>query len=167
MCHSFLLTAKGGLTAVEPFGDVPTQANGRNESGQIVGAYQAQDGSTHGFLQDGDTARTIDIDKPDVEATVVTDINDAGEMVGIYGVGGQAHGFRMDGTAVTYLDDVPGAVATVPFAINNGGDVVGTYITETGVQHGFVIIDGVLATRDDIIAAYGINNRREVVGIFQ
>jgi hypothetical protein len=40
LCHSFLLTAKGILTAVEPFGDVPTQANGRNENGQTVGIFQ-------------------------------------------------------------------------------------------------------------------------------
>jgi probable HAF family extracellular repeat protein len=166
VCHSFLLTAKGNLTAVEPFGDVPTQANGRNETGQTVGAYQDQDGRTHGFLQDDGATRTIDIDKPGVTGTVVTDINDAGEMVGIYGVGNQVHGFRMDGTAVTFLDDVAGATATVPLAINDGGDVVGTYLGGTG-QHGFVILDGTLTTRDDIVAAYGVNDRREVVGIFQ
>jgi probable HAF family extracellular repeat protein len=165
VCHSFLLTAKGALTAVEPFGDVPTQANGRNQNGQIVGAYQDQGGATHGFLQDGGTVRSIDIDKPGVTGTVVTDINDAGEMVGAYRIGNVLHGFRMDGPAVTYLDDVSGAAATVPLAINNGGDVVGAYVDASG-QHGFVILGGTLTTRDDIIAAYGINDRREVVGIF-
>ncbi len=65
-------------------GAVNTAAFGINDGDSvlIVGAYDARDGTTHGFISDGSNFVTIDY--PGAPNTELRGINVAGEIVGIF-----------------------------------------------------------------------------------
>ena len=51
-------------------------------------------------------------------------INDSGEIVGTFRMGGVEHGFLLSGGTYTTIT-APGATTTVASGINNGGQIVG------------------------------------------
>ena len=101
-------------------------------TGSIAGAQEPVEGTLYTFHCAG------------TGATVATDINDSGTIVGRCSVSGSWHGFiytkgesYADGS-VTLLD-VPGATATEAWGINEQGEVVGFYYKGGDpTYHGFV-----------------------------
>ena len=67
------------FTTIDVPGAAPgsTQAGGINNSGQIVGSFDAG-ATTHGFLDTGGSFTTIDVPGASGAGTVASGINDAG-----------------------------------------------------------------------------------------
>jgi uncharacterized membrane protein len=142
---------------------------GINLAGQIVGQYSL-DGSIQGirgFLWDGGFTT--------LEPTVVLEpkgINDAGWIVGFYGVFFSInHGFIRSPGGVYSPFDVPGVAQTFIFGINNHNWISGSYKHDDGIQHGFVH-DGIAFSYIDVPGALetrvqGINDRGQVVGAYR
>lgn len=117
-------------------------------------------------------ATFVTIDPPDSDGTFTNalDINDRGEIVGLYNSapGGHRHGFlRSEDGGYTRID-FPGSTATNADGINPHGDIVGHTLV-SGKRHGylrkengeFIQIDfpGAMAT-----LAFGINSAGDIVG---
>jgi probable HAF family extracellular repeat protein len=124
---------------------------GVNSSGDIAGGYADQRGRLHGFVRRHE--RITRIDFPGAKGTLVTKVNDVGQIVGTYGNEPNVpalelpHGFLLDNGVFTKIE-VPGAVETRPFGINNAGQIVGEYVDEARKSHGFRFADGVFTTLD-------------------
>jgi uncharacterized membrane protein len=173
--HGFLLDKKGVLTTIEfPTADA-TVAQGINQSGTIVGAWNIVDASGNplsgqGFvLKDGNFA---DVMVPGSGFTSAAGINARGEVVGYWGPDftfAANHGFLyLHGGYITF--DVPfsGATSTTPQAVNDKGDVGGAYADSTSSRRGFLKV-GSTFTRVDYPGALmtninGINNKGQMVG---
>jgi len=68
-------------------GSTFTQALGLNNRGQVVGAYMDASRLTHGFVYSIGTATFVSVDEPNgFGTTLVNGINDAGKLVGFYGI---------------------------------------------------------------------------------
>jgi uncharacterized protein (TIGR03437 family) len=108
---------------------------------------------------------TYTFDPPGSTNTLVTGINNAGQIVGNYTDASKVvHGFIRAADAVTYTTiDVP-AQATAD-GINNLGQVVGTYKDATG-QHGYIrSADGrTFTTLEPGLAPKAINDKGDIVG---
>lgn len=139
----------------------------------------------HGFLLDHRTYTTIDgptIAGAGANSTIVTGINDNGQIVGSFGDLIGAHGFLLSQGVYTLLDD-PDSITgeTAPAGINNAGVVVGYYggpnvnqdpLSLSGLSRGFVYNNGVFtdAPADPMASvggqANGISNYGLVVGAY-
>jgi len=83
-------------------GSTGTVAFSVNSLGQIVGEYADNSGAIHGFV---DTAGTFThVDFPGALQTAVTDMNAAGDMVGVWFDSTTSHGFIDRGGGFTSLD---------------------------------------------------------------
>jgi hypothetical protein len=130
-----------------------TYAYSINQSGVIVGTYY--DGSRyHGFMLQGTQFTTIDYQSAagNVAGSTVNNINDKGDVVGIYSLTDPklingVHGYLQTGSVYTNIDD-PNGQQTGCEGINNSGQVVGDYVDSAGISHGFTFISGVYATID-------------------
>ncbi|WP_089717776.1 discoidin domain-containing protein [Candidatus Entotheonella palauensis] len=116
---------------------------GINDAEQIVGTYRLLDDGltptnelrTHGFLLQGTVFTPIDV--PDSTTTSISDINNAGQIVGAFGdANGDIHGFVLEGETFTTID-VPGAILTAVRGINDLGQIVGIFDDVNGDRHGF------------------------------
>ena len=112
--------------------------------------------------------------------TIITDINNAGNIAGVYTYGVNAdgdyypdwHGFFYDGVSYTSIDvPVPGAYETFIEGINDDNKIVGYYKDDTlsRKRHGF-LYDGTYTTID-CSGAYetilsGINDAGKILGRF-
>jgi len=94
-------------------------------------------GIPHGFLLSGGVYTTIDV--PGSTGTIAYGINNSGEIVGEYFVGGGVtpHGFLYSEGIFTPLD-VPGAISTYASGINDAGEIVGSYTDANFGLHGFL-----------------------------
>jgi uncharacterized membrane protein len=185
--QSFLRDRSGDITAVEIPGAVTTAPFDINNRGQVVGLYgdtepdasgSVPPNSIHGFVWTRDSVKKIDV--PGAIGTAAFDINDRGEVVGIYAdpkegdPKGTTHGFRLRKGAFTTIDppgaiDVdgtPGFQATAPLGINNRGQVVGQYADAHGL-HAYLLDKGRYKTIDPRgvpgTTATDINDRGEIV----
>ena len=157
-----------------------------NNRGQTVGAYGelGPDGAprSRGFLMRGRDVTRIDV--PGALVTLPLGINDRNQVVGSW-VGRDAtvnpatgelnpgHGFVWDRGQVRTFD-VPGATNTAAYEINNRGQIVGNYTDGNGVQHGYVLRNGKVASIDHPRASktpnltgtrvVGIDDRGRIVG---
>jgi hypothetical protein len=154
---------------------VQTQAFGINNRGQIVGDYQEAGGRIYGYRWD--KGRFTTIDGPDGTGATATDINDRGEIIGVYadpGDPGTIDGFLLSKGGDTTFD-APDAPNTLPYGINNRGQIVGS--TSAGALtdvHGFLLHEGAKGpfTRIDFPGApqtfaSGINDHGQIVGIYE
>ena len=164
----------GSFTALwGPLIATSREANGVNNSGEVVGYYVDSFFHTHGFLLTGGNYKTLNEPKAN-NYTAAEGINDAGEVVGYYGdSNGQYHAFTYSGGANgTYTEfDVPGAILPVPTAINNVGQIVGYYFDGSDF-HGFLDVNGAFTTLDDPLGfngtfVQGINDQGEIVGYYK
>lgn len=146
------------------------EAWGINNSAQIA-ASGATGGSFYGYY--GDWNNTSDFGLlPGTNFNELFDINDAGMMVGGYGVGSTYNAFIYDTTLDSYSTvSMPNATTTTAIGINNANQVVGTYRDSSNNYHGF-LFDGTGYTSIDmpgatLTEALGINNNGQVVGYYK
>lgn len=129
-------------------GDEPLEAtdlfasmhNGASPNGHlIVGLYlnmMVTPNRSESYVIDVARGETTTFIVPGSVATSAWDVNQRGEIVGVFRDAALAfHGFVRTDAGFTPID-VPGATATRAFGINARGDVVGSYVVG-GVTHGF------------------------------
>ena len=129
-----------------------TNANGINDSNEVVGSYRIGI-HDHGFIYHNGSYTTVD--HPLGVETVAADINDAGQIVGWYkDAGGHTHGFIETGGTFTTVDN-PLGVDTFVRGINNDGEIVGWYTDAASISHAFVatIDNPVKHAGDDVLVA--------------
>ena len=116
-----------------------TFAQDINDSGQIVGYFDAAAGRKAWFLYSNGTYTTLDA-LGATNGTFATGINNAGQVVGYYQqVGsGQPHSFLYSGGVFTSLDDPHGVNGTFATDINNSGQITGYYLDSQNIAHSFV-----------------------------
>jgi hypothetical protein len=135
-----------------------------------TGAYISSVGAQSTDSQESLTGTFATIDVPGATATIATDINAEGAIVGRYGMAGQTHGFLLTPAGEMMTIDFPGANFTVAGSINDRGDIVGWYILPSAPtqRHGFLLKDGVFSSFDPpgsiFTNALGINERGDIVG---
>jgi probable HAF family extracellular repeat protein len=146
--HGFLYSG-GTYTTLDVPGASGTLANGINDSGQIVGCYGVAGppdeygrptGTTHGFLFTRGSYATID--PPGSTDTQAYGINNAGQIVGVYGQ--YDLGFLLSQGTYTTLYP-PGATNanTSAYGISNSGQIVGNYYSSVDQEsHGYVLNAG-------------------------
>jgi uncharacterized membrane protein len=115
------------------------------------------------------------IDYPGAVASVGTDINDFGQIVGEYTFTdlNHRHGFLLSNGVFTSIT-FPGAVFTRAVGINRYGDVVGDYILSNGdgkpngQDYGYLLHNGVFTSirfpNSDSTVPAGINANGDIVG---
>ncbi len=141
--HGFLLSRHGQFSPIDIDGTLGPPPNGTfaqwmNARGDVVGSFF--DGSVHGFLLSGDRMTQLDVDVPGATNTNAPGLNDRGDIVGFYTVGGRQVSFRRDrhGNYESFEAPTPTpASSTLAIGINASGDIVGQY-TYQGVTRGFV-----------------------------
>ena len=132
----------GTFTALNYPGADYTIPHGLNDVGQIAGVY-GLNGVTHGFLYSGGVFTTVDA-PGSVSGTILTGINNSGEITGDYGDNlGNTIGFTYVGGTFSPLN-YPGTTSTEPGSINDGGQVVGTYTPSNNVP--FLFSGGTFST---------------------
>jgi uncharacterized membrane protein len=113
------------------------------------------------------------IDYPGATHTYAYGINDSGQIVGAYYVGGLSHGFTWSGGVYTSFD-YPGAASggSGAYGINNSGQIVGWYDRPGAETYGAYLRDGdgyqaLTPFGSDWSEAFGINDAASVVGRYQ
>jgi probable HAF family extracellular repeat protein len=139
----------GEFTTIDVPGARATVAWGINSHGDVVGTYEEASGVLHGFmLSDG---QLTSIDFPGAAGTEAYGINPRGDIVGAYcpalpcndqlAIVGR-HGFLLSDGEFTPFD-FPGAQFTRAFGNDARGDITGAYRDFAGINHGFLIRNGV------------------------
>jgi hypothetical protein len=145
----FVRTAYGQITPID-VGEIYTGQLRINATGEIAGIYEDVSGFSRGFVRSANGSITPFNPGGAAGSTVVTDINDAGTVVGIYLLTNtdppsQAYLRASDGTITTFT--VPGSTSVYPWSINDLGEVTGTYSYDSGDQvGGFVRSPGGIVT---------------------
>ena len=148
---TFVLIDMPGAVTSNPSGSyslVGTTVTGLNDSGQVIGHYNAAStGETHGFLRERD-GRIVPIDDPAViyvnapsavQGTTPNALNDAGTIVGSYqNVYGSENGFARSSTGGYQSFPESDLGASESFGINGRSEIVGAYFDENDAGHGFV-----------------------------
>ena len=177
--------SRGVYRPVEFPGAAVTAPLGQNDRGDIVGNYLDQARASHGFLLTRDGTYTT-IDNPNADdnglvlgsfGTLITNINNRGEMVGSYSAGGKLLGFVRDRQGRFTTIEPPGAAATLVTDINDRGDIVGDSsdvsadaLVGEGDGDSFLLDNGVYRSIEfpgafrTIVNA--INNRGEMAGAY-
>jgi hypothetical protein len=107
--------------------------------GAVVGDYSDGSSFVHGYLWTaGEGLVTLDVPG---SQTGLRDMNDRGDITGVYFAAGRFHGFLLrDGAFETI--DYPGSVNGGPqggtLVVNNAGLIVGGFIDTGGLEHGFI-----------------------------
>jgi uncharacterized membrane protein len=182
------VTHRGRVVRLRIPGAELMTAFGINDRGWVVGSYVERgtprnpDGrytEAHGYLWKHGRFQTIDV--PGAALTELYEINDRGDMVGVYADRGDSeqHGFRLDRRGRITEIKVDGGQFTIPFGINDHGQIVG-FTSDAGPDgnginiHGFALFKGVdgPVTRVDFpgapqTAALGINDHGQVVGAYE
>lgn len=143
------------IYTVTSVGSGPSTGYALNSTGTVAGSMQNSSGSQQAFVS---TANGLQLLSPSSSESYAYGINNAGTVVGITYINGQAYGTIWSGSGSTELG--AGSYAT---AISNGGEVVG------GNGQAFTDVNGQvqeLATASGIdwSAAYGVNDSGTVVG---
>ena len=163
-------------------------AFGINDRGWVVGTYVEQGtprnsqgtfSEAHGFLWKHGRFHTIDL--PGAAVTELYEINNRGDLVGLYVERGtlEQHGFLLDRHGRIIEIKVSGGRFTIPFGINDRRQIVG-FTSDAGPDgaginiHGFAFLQGVDGplTRINVpgapqTAALGINDRGQIVGAYE
>jgi uncharacterized membrane protein len=186
--RAYVKTRNGRFIRLRAPQAVQTTAAGVNERGEVVGTYvdrgtpKGPDGlyqEFHGYLWQHGRFRTIDI--PRARGTELYEINNRGDMIGIY-AGTRArdqHAFLLDRRGRITEIKVRGGRYTIPFGLNDHGQIVGytSNVAPDGTAtniHGFALLKGVdgPVTRVNVpgapqTAALGINDQGKIVGAYE
>jgi probable HAF family extracellular repeat protein len=146
-----------------------TRALGTNNAGQIVGYFVTTQGTQvtyHGFLLSQGKYTTLDY--PGSSETIITGINDKGEMVGYADF---RIPFALTHGVFTRLPNGPGASSTFPFGVNSFGQIVGSYTPSSFKTNGYLYRNGLYITVNapSAYATYvaGVNNFSQSVGYYR
>ncbi len=111
------------------------------------------------------------INPPGSTYSIAENINDNGQIVGLYqDSNGRQHGFLDSGGVYTTIDP-PGSIETIAaWAINNSGQIIGWYDNSSG-QEGFLDSDGTYTAIDppdsNSTAPISINASGQIVGTYR
>jgi len=112
------------------------------------------------------------IDVPGSLGTAAQDINNAGDIVGVFSAAPPApvnQGYLLSGGTFTPII-VPGEPRTTVTNINNLGQTVGFFRDSGGIEHGFLLSGGSFAPIEPVGAtssnANGINDSGQIVGVY-
>ena len=132
------------FTNIDFPGATGTSALGINDAGQIVGYYEASDGTSHGFLLSGGTFTTID--DPGLPGVLPIGINNSGTIVGsCVGTCSSNQGYTLKYgkfTTITY----PGATKTLISGINNKDVIIGYYVNSSDEAFNFLYHDSTFSS---------------------
>jgi probable HAF family extracellular repeat protein len=177
MFHGFF-DNKGYFTTLYPPGSIRTVCGFINAQGQVVGTYRDANTTRHGFIWRNGTFTIFNVPGDDpVLGTLAFGINDIGEVVGDYVNKNDQHryGFLRSRKGDFTTFDVPNSAFTIGEGINNAGTIVGYYADQVnGLEHGFVLKNGVFTTVDvpDLSGnaqqtqIQSINAKGEIVGLY-
>jgi len=115
----------------------------------IVGSYDTNSASGHGFELNGSANTTID----DPQATFGTQVDGVykNTVVGLYSDGQGVHGFSYESGVFTAIADPLSPYTTIAWGIS-GTNITGSY--ENNGYHGFVYDGSTYTTIDDPLAAF-------------
>jgi hypothetical protein len=135
--------------------------------GSYISTVNGVTGS-HGYLDNNGTFSTFS-DPGNPNGTFATGLNNGGEIVGFYAIGGILHGFLTATSNLTSFTDIfnSAAAQTAAQGIDTNGNIVGFYKDITGTNHGFVDIGGVFTTLDDPLSRETGGNGTQILGISQ
>ncbi len=164
--HGFVRAASGTITTFDAPGAGTGAGQGTiavsiNTAGEIAGTYEDASGVGHGFVraingtittfdapgagrQDWLAALSVKSQGPPTQGTYAFNINDAGDIAGLYLDASVAvHGLVRGANGVITSFDVPGAgtgtlQGTGGLGINTAGNITGSYLDAGNVAHGFV-----------------------------
>jgi probable HAF family extracellular repeat protein len=149
-----------------------------NNSGEVVGNYGDANGNFYGFIDSSGTYSQVS-DPLAVQTspfnyggTIVTGINDSGQVVGYYqGAESSWNGFIDSNGSYTTFNDPLAPQSTQGLGINNSGEVVGVVYVGNNDTEGFIYSDGNFTNLQDQNAspnygtyAFAINNSGQVLG---
>jgi hypothetical protein len=173
-CSAFLLDRERYTTVDLPC--PPSDTNSINNRGQITSTVVDSDGGFYGLIRDK-RGRRARIDVPGAAGTAVFDINDRGEVVGVYSdtdpaasTADDRRGFFHDRQGRFSRLRVPGSAYTQAFGVNNRGQVVGDHLDRDGMIHGYLWDKGRFTTIDGPDGAgatlTNINDKSEIIGVY-
>ena len=148
-----------------------------NDSGKIAGNYLDGAFAQHGFVYDHGSVTTIDDPNADAGTTTIMGMNNAGQVIGTYSVGGVQHEFVWSAsTGYTDLDLSGSGMRSSPILaldINDSGEIVGTWQDSGGVDHGFLLDKGQFTAIGfpGTVGSFGsgvdsINNAGQIAGFY-
>lgn len=160
----------GELTPIDHAGMIEVSAESINNQGLVVGWASGEDRNSRGFTWDAARGWQFLEGPAPEDPTSVRDVNDNGDVVGFFGVGG----VRNAAGVVTPLGALGGGGAD-GLAVNARGDVVGFSAFEDGTAHAFFWRDGEMQDLNvaahvpggvtDFECAYDVNAAGLAVGI--
>ncbi len=143
------------------FGDV-------NNSGVFVASATTDPNQQTGympFLFNGSTYTPLTLPFANVTSAIARNLNNSGTVVGPYttSAGGFQAGYELfsNGSAISL--SYPGSTRTYALGINDSGEVVGGYFDSSGVQHGFLLNNGIWTTIDFVDANHDPNTKIEEI----
>lgn len=95
--------------------------------------------TANSLTQNSFTFTTIDF--PGSDSTSAVDINNAGQIVGVYAMGGRHFGFLLSASTFSTIDP-PGASYSEAQGINDAGQIAGWYNDAGGARHYFLFSGG-------------------------
>ena len=156
-----------------PFGPQATIGTGINALGHVVGYHcQCICGSNSAFVWTPESGLVTLDPPPGVYSAIATDINDAGQIVGMMSVSGVGdRGFVWQDSQWIELSPEGQGIHASAYAINDAAQVVGYRDHDDGVtyrRYAFLCQDGVFAdilpTQDGTAIARDVNQSRQVTG---
>jgi probable HAF family extracellular repeat protein len=172
--NAAFLFSNGSFSDITP--NIPGQTvfyrypNGLNNAGVIVGNYTLGERDVErAFIGSGGNYTTLDVPGSVPGSTAAWAINNAGQILVSSPLG---YGLYQPNSG-TYLGLNLQALGTTfeTFGINNADQIVGEYVDAKGIEHGFVLSDGVLTNLDvpgsQGTYAKGINDLGDIVGYFE
>lgn len=148
---------------------VQTQVIGINDRMHTDGFYIDSAGVTHGFLQSDRTFQTVDF--PGTTFNQLLGLNNLDQAAGYYADAANIdHPYIFDRNGGVFLVlTIPAAVGGAQATgINDEGAISGFFIDSAGLNHGFLLADGVFTQLDfpysTFTQALGLNAGGEVVG---
>lgn len=159
---------------VENFpGSAQTQVIGINNKKKTVGFYIDQKGITHGFTNVGKAFVTVD--QPGTPFNQLLGQNDNSQAAGYYSTiadgSGPDHGYVFDEMGRVFATfTIPGSTSAQATGINNSGTVCGFTVDAKGVNHGWLLVQGILTILNfpasTSTQATGLNNNNQVAGVY-
>jgi hypothetical protein len=131
--QGFLRTAQGKIITVSYPGSGESAAYGMNKSGVLAGAY----GTFGGFLY-SKSVRTYRSVVVEGQPAPLSDINDSGCYVGVYGAPGAFNAFVASPAGQITTLQYPGGYYTALVWIKHSGEIIGTFEDDFQRLHTFL-----------------------------